>query len=156
MTEDGKLKSGRLSQLAVICGLAGAVASVVALVPEFGQWLYPSGPVEEAGDSPPQDYSTNSTSSGTLAIRRPIQYNSAFLTYEIVLNERQVGYLKNGQRKILRVEPGLHRVYLRNDSFISSYSRLIEVTVRPGEIVTVVCSAQVSTEEWILCRVEEG
>ena len=79
------------------------------------------------------------SATASLVIRRKSHFTYAVRNFSIYIDGSKQDSLANGSQKTLILEPGQHTIYLTVDYYKSNP---LEITLRPGESVALVCGLQ--------------
>lgn len=165
--------TGWLARTSIVLSLAGATASVVALVPEFGQWLFPKSASEAVNTSEtepkhqPSDTKPAPTQPievrppvpeavATLVVRRNQRFNQGGADFEVLLDGYPIDHqLKNGEMKAYSIYAGDHNLVVRSRfAWIHNTSNLVQFSLKEGQTLVLVCTAQMSFDSPILCQTQ--
>ncbi len=72
-----------------------------------------------------------------IALRRASKFTATFTRMEVFIDDLKVGDLMTGERRQFDLQPGLHTLYIRLDSFKSPK---VSLDLGAGEILQLVCS----------------
>jgi hypothetical protein len=90
-------------------------------------------------------YPLNSGQTSSLQLIRQYSRYASLRAFQIILDDKIVGVIRNGKNHTIEIQPGRHIIFLRLDFFSS---QRLTFDIAPREKVTFVCAAGVRTGHW--------
>lgn len=78
--------------------------------------------------------------SATICLRRASQFTAVFTKFEVFIDDQPVGMIENGAQETYTVEPGIHLLHLRIDTFVT---KKVRFSLEPGETINLYCRPKI-------------